>query len=161
MTTADTAQIKALPRAEDAQALTLMNNRIIIRLRGADTNGAYSMLEYTVAPNSSGPPPHRHAFTEYFYLLDGELTFDADGEAVHARAGESVFVPGGAVHTFSNPSSQPATFQAILSPPGFEQFFEEVAARFEALGRPDLDVLLELNRRYGVEIVERGAEGSA
>lgn len=161
MTSADTAQIKTLPRAEEAQALTLMNNRIIIRLRGEDTNGAYSMIEYTVAPNTSGPPPHRHAFAEYFYLLDGELTFDADGEVVHARAGESVFVPGGAVHTFANRSSEPATFQAILSPPGFEDFFEEVAARFEALGRPDRDTLMELNRRYGVEIVERAPERSA
>lgn len=161
MATADTAQIKLLPRAEDAQALTIITNRVVIRLRGADTNGAYSMLEYTVAPNTSGPPPHRHAFAEYFYLLDGELTFDADGEVVHARAGESVFVPGGAVHTFANPNSRPATFQVILSPPGFEEFFEEVAARFEALGGPDMNALLELNRRYGVEIVERRPEDSA
>ncbi len=161
MATADTAQIKELPKAADAEALTLMHNRIIIRLRGADTNGAYSMIEYTVAPNTSGPPLHRHAYTEYFYLLEGELSFDTGEGVVHAQAGESVFVPGWATHTFANPSSQPATIQVIMSPAGFEKFFEEAAARFEALGGPDMDVLLELNRKYGVEIVERVPEGSA
>jgi quercetin dioxygenase-like cupin family protein len=49
-----------------------------------------------------GPRLHRHAYPEVFILGSGEATFTVDGAEYVARGGETVVVPAGAAHKFSN-----------------------------------------------------------
>lgn len=143
-------RVNTILKADEGKRITILGNQITIKVSGENTNGAYSMAVYTAAPGYAGPPLHRHDFDEFFYVLEGEIVLDMGEERIRATAGDSVFVPGGAPHTFSNPGTKPATFQFVLNPAGFEKFFEEVAERFEAAGGPDMSILAELNRKYGV-----------
>ena len=56
-------------------------------------------------PGSAGFPPHRHSGPSFYYMLEGELLFELDGEPPRVmRAGEVFWEPGGDVthHTNAN-----------------------------------------------------------
>ncbi len=83
----------------------------------------------SVSPPQSGPPRHvHHAEDETFVLLSGECVFWLDGETRTAVAGETVFIRRGTEHTFKVVSDHPCRHLLILTPGGFERFFEEMAA---------------------------------
>ena len=56
--------------------------------------------------------------------------------------------PRGVLHAFWNPG--PARVLEIISPAGFERYFEELAGVLSADGPPDLDRISEIAGRYGL-----------
>lgn len=144
---------------EQGEAIWLRDELYVIKARRAATGGAYSLTEVTVGPHAEGPLPHRHRNeTEAFYVLDGNLQLQLDGESVLATPGTFAHVPKGATHTYSNPSDAPARFLVLLVPGGFEGFFAEMgeaALRRElpvAAPPPDLEKLLRLSRKYARDV---------
>jgi quercetin dioxygenase-like cupin family protein len=76
-------------------------------------------------PPGGGPPLHTHAFEdEYFFVLEGELTFYIDGHVIVAQAGESAFVPRGVVHCFKNCSDRNARVLVLFTPGKIEPVFD-------------------------------------
>lgn len=72
-------------------------------------------------------PPHYHTkFTEFFYVLDGELEFLIDGKPVHVKAGETIDIPVYTMHTFSNPNEELARWMNVYSPKGYMAFFYDL-----------------------------------
>jgi quercetin dioxygenase-like cupin family protein len=53
-------------------------------------------------PPGQGPDLHRHPYEETFVCLEGEATFEADGEKTVVGPGHIVVVPAGAAHCFKN-----------------------------------------------------------
>ncbi len=53
---------------------------------------------------------------EIIYVLDGVAEQWVDRERRRLKAGESAFIPKNVVHAIHNPSTNPMTFLAILSP---------------------------------------------
>jgi mannose-6-phosphate isomerase-like protein (cupin superfamily) len=51
----------------------------------------------------SGPPAHRHPYSEVFVLHEGAGRYEVDGQTLDASAGDVVIVPAGAWHSFTNP----------------------------------------------------------
>lgn len=97
-------------------------------LSGAQTGGAFTLLEALVPPDT-GPPPHAHqAEEETFVLLEGDLSFTVDGQTHAAAAGTTVFVPRGVVHSFANVGTTPARMLFMYSPAGMEGMFAEIGA---------------------------------
>ncbi len=97
-------------------------------LSGADTGGAFTLLEALVPPDT-GPPPHaHHAEDETFVLLEGDLTFTVADETHSAAAGTTVFVPRGTVHSFANVGTAPARMLFMYSPAGMEGMFAEIGS---------------------------------
>jgi quercetin dioxygenase-like cupin family protein len=101
-------------------------------LREEDTDGAVAIVEIALPPRWAGPPLHHHAFAEAFYVLDGELTFQLGDERRTAAPGDAVFVRGGDVHTLANLADAPARYVLVITPAGFERYFDLKAA--EAAG---------------------------
>ncbi len=100
---------------------------ICVRVDGSDTGGAYSVLEMTIPPGRR-VPTHVHANEEEaWYIIEGEITFEIDGDKLTAPAGSFVLVPRGTVHGFGNDTGSPARFLELFSPPGMERYFEERA----------------------------------
>jgi quercetin dioxygenase-like cupin family protein len=95
-----------------------------VLLRGEDSGGAIALVEITVPPRWEGAPLHHHAFDEAFYVLDGELTFQLGDELHTAAAGRFAFARGGAVHTLANLADAPARYLLIITPAGFERYFD-------------------------------------
>jgi quercetin dioxygenase-like cupin family protein len=49
-------------------------------------------------PGDPGTPPHRHSGPVFGYMLEGEMTFELEGEPERViRAGEAFWEPGGDV----------------------------------------------------------------
>ena len=114
--------------ANEGEYLAGMGASIRILVDSASSNGRQGVLVYTVPPGLPGPPLHKHDFDELFYVLDGTITFSANGETFEGGPGTSVFAPGGVPHTFANKSGAPATYLLTFVPGGFEQFFRDAYA---------------------------------
>jgi mannose-6-phosphate isomerase-like protein (cupin superfamily) len=111
-----------------------------------ETGGAYALIEGTIA--GDGPPAHIHkAEEEAFYVLEGELNVLIGERRVQATHGTFVLVPRGTVHTFAKTGRGSAKILIIISPAGFEKFFEEIA------GPPELEKIRALASKYNLEIV--------
>jgi hypothetical protein len=75
----------------------------------------------------------------------GEQTF-------RAGPGTFVFGPRAIPHTFRCVGSGPGKIQVIISPPGFEAFFEEVDV-LARQGPPDMGQVVALAGKYGVDFL--------
>src|ERR1700748_209476 len=54
-------------------------------------------------PGSTGFPPHRHSGPSFYYMLEGELRSQLEGESPRIiRAGEAFWEPGGDVIHYTN-----------------------------------------------------------
>jgi quercetin dioxygenase-like cupin family protein len=70
------------------------------------------------------PPVHLHKNEdEWFYMLEGEVTFHVGGENYRGAAGTFVSFPRGIPHTFTIESPS-ARFLVMNTPGGFEHMFE-------------------------------------
>ena len=99
------------------------NNRMTVKVRAADTDGAFGVVEGT-APAGSSPPLHvHHREHELFLLLEGSLTVRCGDESFRAEPGSVTFLPRDVPHTFCVEGEQPARLLSICIPGGFEDFF--------------------------------------
>jgi cupin domain len=72
-------------------------------------------------------------------------------EVVYAEVGDLVFKPRDQWHTFWNAGDEPARILEIISPAGFENYFEELVDA-GAGPPPDPAAIGELAGRYGLEL---------
>jgi len=123
-----------------------------VKVRAADTNGAYALLEFTIPPGGTGSPPHYHQATEEtFYVTEGKLRFRLGKQTGFAPAGSCVVVPRHVIHAFENVGSRPARLLILVSPGDFEGYFLELAALAQA-GHgdpPDHEALRSIANKYG------------
>lgn len=131
----------------EGRTIPVLGDSYTYKVVSGDTRGAYSLVEITVM--GDGPPLHIHKTEEEaFYIIEGELTVRVGERTVKGTAGSFVLVPRGVVHTFSKAGTPTAKVLVLISPAGFDQFFEEIA------GPPDIDKIKALARKYNLEIVE-------
>ena len=123
--------------------------RARILLRGEDTGGTLGLTDMVDVPAGDMPPLHvHHSHDEWFYVLDGSVTFYMPGREIPLEAGDSLFAPRGVPHTY-RVGEQPARWIAGSTPGGFEQFVVEVAA----LGELDPTSLTAVAAEHGIEIL--------
>ena len=116
----------------------------------AETGGGFSLVEHPMAPRALAAPLHRHTHEdEYSYVLEGRMGADLGGEVVHAEPGDLVFKPRGQWHTFWNAGDEPCRILEIISPGGFERYFEELV---DLRARPTPEAVAEIAARYGLEL---------
>lgn len=78
-----------------------------------------------IEPPGGGPPLHTHATEEeYFFVLEGEMSFYIDGQVIVRKTGESAFVPRGAAHCFKNCSTRESRVLVLFTPGNIEGFFD-------------------------------------
>ena len=126
----------------------------------SETTGGRVFVMENLGPRGAGSPLHvHHREDEWFYVLEGELTFWVGGQVVDAPAGSFVYGPRDIPHTFIVASEQ-ARFLLVTEPAGFDAFFRaasEPAARLEIppapTEPPDIAGLTALAASYGIEIL--------
>jgi quercetin dioxygenase-like cupin family protein len=141
------------------EALWAFGGLTMIKTSAETTGGAVAVIEQ-LAPQGAGSPLHVHSREdEWFYVIEGELTFWVGGEVSVAPAGTFVFGPKGIPHTFLVSSAE-ARFLLVTEPAGFEQFVRgagEPAARMEIppppTEAPDMAAMSALAAEYGIEIL--------
>lgn len=83
-----------------------------------------------VFEHQGGPPPHVHRNDEIIYIVSGEFIVHIDGKDYNVQSGDTVFIPGGTIHTDINPIiNNPGTLITIFQPaPGkVEAFFTPIS----------------------------------
>lgn len=156
-TTPSTAPIAL--QADEGEARWFLGALVTFKSTAETTNGRVAVIEH-LATQGLGSPLHvHHNEDEWFYVIEGELTFWIDGETITAPAGSFVYGPRDIPHTFSVTSPR-ARFLLVAEPAGFESFvraLSEPAATLTlpppATEPPDLGKLAALAAEHGIEIL--------
>ena len=114
---------KFLP-PDTATAVTAVGMIHNLLVMGAENNNAYSLTDIVVSPES-GPPMHRHAGLEAFYVLEGTFAFQVGDEKVVGEKGAFVTIPPQVFHTWKNAGAGLGRVLGLVVPGGMEQMFLE------------------------------------
>ena len=130
---------------------SLLGAAMHIRIRSEDTGGAFGLVEHVVPAGFPGPALHVHPeFEETFYVLEGEIAVRVGDEAHEAGPGTVAMVPRGTPHTSPNPGAEPARMLVLVTPGGFERYFEALAeAGRTAGGFPPAEEMAALGIAHG------------
>ena len=130
-----------------------------IKSAAETTDGRVAVLEF-LWPQGSGSPLHVHRNEdEWFYVIEGEVTFWVGGETVGAPAGSFLYGPRDIPHTFLVTSTV-ARFLMVTEPAPFADFVRAMSEPAQALTFPPASVqppspeeLTATAAEYGIEIL--------
>jgi mannose-6-phosphate isomerase-like protein (cupin superfamily) len=119
---------------------------------GEEAGGGFSLVEHPMPPRALAAPLHRHnREDEYSYVLEGRMGALLGEEVLEAGPGDLVFKPRDQWHTFWNAGEEPARILEIISPAGFERFFDELV-ELGGVAQADPEEMAALCGRYGLDI---------
>jgi len=131
--------------------IAALGNVHLNKVEGADTGGAWALVEQEVA--GTNPPLHLHEREdEAFYVLAGQVRVWVGDAEFEGGAGTFVFAPRGVPHTYARQPGPDLRLLVLVSPAGFERMFDDIALLPET-EQHDPAVLGELAARYGVQIL--------
>jgi quercetin dioxygenase-like cupin family protein len=119
---------------------------------GPSSGAPLTIFEMSVEPGTKVPLPHHHeGFDETGYGLSGLLRMTVSGKTFDVGAGESIYIPRGAVHGFENPHAKTAKALVVITPGIFgARYFREMAAVMASGGPPDPKALAAVMIRHGL-----------
>lgn len=123
-------------------------------LAGDETGGSFSLVEHPIPPRALAAPLHRHSREdEYSFVLEGRLGALLGDEVVYGQPGDLIFKPRSQWHTFWNAGDEPARILEMISPAGFERYFEQMVDLLEqSVGAPDPSELGAIAAQHGLEV---------
>jgi mannose-6-phosphate isomerase-like protein (cupin superfamily) len=117
----------------DGKFVDLRSVGVRFMVWGAESGGGFSLVEHPIPPRTLVAPLHLHEREdEYSYVLDGRMGAQLGEDVVFAEAGALVFKPRNQWHTFWNAGDTPCRVLEIISPAGFEHFFNELGEQMAA-----------------------------
>ena len=133
----------------DGEAVTLQTIGVRFMIPSTDTGTRFSLVEHPMPPRRLAAPVHKHSREdEYSYVLEGRMGALLGDDVVEAGPGDLVYKPRGQWHTFWNAGDEPCRILEIISPGGFERYFEELV---DLRARPTPEAVAEIAARYGLE----------
>jgi len=136
--------------AGDGHSVLLRGSKVTFKVRSDQAAGA-SCVEFAAAAGFDTGLHLHNKLEETFYVLEGEFELRAGDQARRALPGTLMFVPPGVPHAFSNPTEAPARLLLLMSPPGHDRYFAELAAILARSGPPDTDAIAALRSMYDTE----------
>jgi mannose-6-phosphate isomerase-like protein (cupin superfamily) len=140
---------------QDGHAVDLQSLGVRFLVWGEESGGSFSLVEHPIPPRMLCAPLHRHAHEdEYSFVLEGRMGAQLGNDVVYAEAGDFVFKPRNQWHTSWSAGDAPCRILEIISPAGFEHFFNEVAMQMAraASDNPAASAgETALDTRYGIE----------
>ena len=122
-------------------------------LAGEETGGGFSLVEHPIPPRALAAPLHRHTREdEYSFVLQGRVGALLGDEVVYGEVGDLIFKPRGQWHTFWNDGDERARILEMISPAGFERYFEEIVDLLERDVAPEPSELGAIAARHGLEV---------
>jgi quercetin dioxygenase-like cupin family protein len=137
--------------AGEGKKVNVLGNALNIRIHGRDTGGMLAVVE---ADNQlgEGPPPHIHSREdETFQILEGEYEITVGGKTFTAGKGATIFAPRTIPHAFRCIGRAPGSLMTVVTPAGFEQYFEEAGALTPE--QQQIPRVMEIAKKYGLEFL--------
>ena len=101
-------------------ALGRMN--AVFKADHGETGNAYSVSEWWLEPNTSGPGAHSHdENVELFYVIAGVASILTGAEWLEAPAGSFIRIPATVTHDFENRTDERVGLLNVFLPGGFEE----------------------------------------
>jgi quercetin dioxygenase-like cupin family protein len=140
------------------ETLGFFGSRTWIKATGAQTGGAFGLVEQLMPPGVESPWHCHHLEDESFYVVEGAVSFLCGEERIEAGPGSFVFGPRGIPHGFRVRGETPARMLLLAAPAGFEQFVLALSepapeSGFPAAGPPDMEKLMALAARHHIDIL--------
>ena len=136
----------------DAQEGFLGSIGVRFMIDGSEAGERFSLVEHPMSPRALAAPLHRHTREdEYSFVLEGRIGALLGDDVVEAGPGDLVFKPRNQWHTFWNAGDEPCRILEIISPAGFEHYFEELVV-LGGPARANPEALAQLCERYGLEM---------
>jgi quercetin dioxygenase-like cupin family protein len=144
---------------EAQRAVWFLGALVRVRACGDATAGQLAILEHEGERGYSSPVHRHNADEETFFVLDGELRVEVNGQAQAVGAGAVAFLPRRLPHAFVVTSPQ-ARFLTLHTPAGFDRFTLAAGKPADAASAspvdalpPDPAALAAMASSYGIEIV--------
>lgn len=138
---------------KDGKFVDLQSVGVRFMVWGAETGGTFSLVEHPIPSRTLVAPLHLHTREdEYSYVLEGRMGALLGDDVVYAEPGDLVFKPRNQWHTFWNAGDTTCRLLEIISPAGFEHFFNELGeqmAAAKAVSVAEVPDLPGLGERYG------------
>lgn len=156
---------------EEGKSIGLGGLGVDFKLWGEETDKQFSVVEHPIDPGRLIPPHMHSREDEFTYVLHGRVGARVGDQEATAGPGSYILKPRGIMHTFWNAGPEPARILEILSPAGFERFFDEMGAVAETAEDPaeffrrrdelgeqygltfSDDWVAELTGRYGLKLI--------
>ena len=136
---------------DDGKAVWLATVGVRFMAWSEETGGGFSLVEHPIPPKTLVAPVHKHTKEdEYSFVLEGRMGALLGEDTVFAEEGDLVFKPRGQWHTFWNAGDEPCRILEIISPGGFEHYFDELN---DVTSRPDFspEMIVPVAQKYGLE----------
>jgi mannose-6-phosphate isomerase-like protein (cupin superfamily) len=118
---------------------------------GTLDDGDLSLMERTLPPGGRRPPAHRHTnCSEAYFVLEGRVSIEVDGEELVVGLEGFVLVPRGTPHTFGNSSNDVARL-LVLHAPAMDAYFAELHDLWHRPEPPTTEEERSLMARFGME----------
>jgi mannose-6-phosphate isomerase-like protein (cupin superfamily) len=137
---------------QEGKAVDLGSCGVRFMVWAEEAGGGFSLVEHPIPPRTLVAPVHRHSREdEYSFVLEGRMGALLGDDVIYAEPGDLAFKPRDQWHTFWNAGDTPCRILEIISPGGFERFFDELAVAMQA---PDFEPskFAGLAAGYGLEL---------
>ena len=131
--------------------LNVLGMPLTMLCEAGETGGAWSLFEEEGALGM-GPPAHRHDWDEAYYILEGEVHFEVDGEPVKSAKGDFNYLPRNTVHGFKGASDTPARVLIFAAPAHGSEFFRELNDEIQSLPE-DGSKIPGIGQRHGIQFM--------
>ncbi|MGH2317762.1 cupin domain-containing protein [Planococcus sp. SE5232] len=144
------------PSAENT--LLFSGAKFSFLIDGENTGGQYAVMLIEKIKGLE-PPPHLHTNEdEYFFLLEGEVTYVVSDEVIHASPGTYIHIPRGVQHAFSVKTDK-AKVLAFICPAGLEKFFKKMSVpvpenytgAIQSPSPDEMQHMLSVAEEYGIK----------
>lgn len=102
---------------------------------GKTTDGSFALIHCYFRKGFMAPPHYHQLEDESFYVLEGEIDFYVGDKNFKVSAGEFINLPKNVPHYF-NLISETAKALLLITPAGFEVFFQEFGSPAKTLDLP-------------------------
>ncbi|HUK90804.1 MAG TPA: cupin domain-containing protein [Blastocatellia bacterium] len=75
-----------------------------------------SLAEEVLPPGCSVARHHHNQIEEIYYIVDGAGTMTVGEESKPVKAGDSIYVPPGSIHSLSNTGTEPIKLLLVCGP---------------------------------------------
>jgi len=121
-------------------------------IAGKEAGERVALVDHTMSARALAAPLHRHnREDEYSYVLEGRVGALLGDNVLVGSPGDLIFKPREQWHTFWNAGDEPARLLEIISPAGFERFFDELVD-MGGVTQAEPETLVDLCTRYELEI---------
>ncbi len=147
-------------QANGGRAFATLGQTVSFKAEPEETDDTLLLFEHLMPP-TLGVPAHTERNYEAFYVLEGTLEVEADGERYRLGPGEFLSLRPGVVHSLHNPGPASCRILTLVSPGSqHARFFSTVAEPIDdpsnpraSAEQPDFEWIAAIGRECGIEFL--------